>query len=664
MNYRPEIDGLRAASVIAVLLFHAFPELVPGGFVGVDVFFVISGFLITSIILEGLRKQSFTIAGFYGRRIRRIFPALFLVLATSLAAGWVLLLADEYALLSKHVAGGAAFITNFMFVQESGYFDVASASKPMLHLWSLSIEEQFYLIWPLLITLLYRRFSTASAGATILVLLVTSFIVNVAFADAYPVETFYYPSGRFWELLIGAGLAYLQFRKTTVFSDVFVRVDTRLMPGATAGIVSILGLALILASVLTLDAGRAYPGFWALMPTLGGALVIVSGSHSVLNRVLLANRAMVFVGLISFPLYLWHWPILSFGHILYGAPDAAWKLSALAISFVLATLTYLLVEKRIRYQRLLPAPAIFAAMVVVGFAGGFVFTSGGIVSREINSLNQFEQEPFTLELARQCGLDAEWTEKFVDCYEDKRPPLRFAMVGDSKAGVMFRGVMQSSTPAGRWKMVGGNTKDGGSLVTYDPTTPDLTNTKITKNMLDAVTNDDRIKVVAVVGAARAITDLHNDYSWRGLRDESLDWQSGEAQLGNFVEVLVAAGKKVILVVDNPALGTREGCLNRLVSVPLVGVLQMNKADHNPECSLSLDEYYHLRQRYMDLLDSVRARFPDDVAVLDTAAEVCDLSAKRCTRTVDGRPAFVFTDHMSYHLAQKIGVKLNALASEL
>ena len=151
INYRSDIDGLRAIAVLAVVFFHAFPEMMPGGFIGVDIFFVISGFLISGILFQGLKSQDFSFSEFYARRIRRIFPALIIVLLSSYIFGWFVLLADEYSLLGKHIAAGAAFASNFFFWQEVGYFDVSADTKPLLHLWSLGIEEQFYLIWPFIL---------------------------------------------------------------------------------------------------------------------------------------------------------------------------------------------------------------------------------------------------------------------------------------------------------------------------------------------------------------------------------------------------------------------------------------------------------------------------------------------------------------------------------
>ena len=204
-RYRPDIDGLRAVAVMLVVNFHGFPEAMPGGFIGVDIFFVISGFLITGIIARELGETQFSLVGFYVRRIRRIFPALIVVLCAVLVMGWLWMLPHAYAQLSSDVFASAAFAANIALMLQSGYFDVESAKKPLLHLWSLGIEEQFYLAWPLILMLAARW--RVGLLAVACVIAVASFTLNVALIGHDPVATFYLPFTRAWELLAGAVLA-------------------------------------------------------------------------------------------------------------------------------------------------------------------------------------------------------------------------------------------------------------------------------------------------------------------------------------------------------------------------------------------------------------------------------------------------------------------------
>ena len=209
IKYRPDIDGLRAIAILSVICFHAFPNILKGGFVGVDIFFVISGFLISSIIFNNLNKNTFSFLDFYSRRIKRIFPALIIVILSCLAYGWLVLLSNEYKQLGKHAAAGATFVSNIITRHESGYFDAAAELKPLLHLWSLGIEEQFYLFYPFLLYLISRiRFLNNNLFKLILLLLCASFIWNIITVGRHPVPTFYLIVTRFWELMFGSVLAY------------------------------------------------------------------------------------------------------------------------------------------------------------------------------------------------------------------------------------------------------------------------------------------------------------------------------------------------------------------------------------------------------------------------------------------------------------------------
>jgi peptidoglycan/LPS O-acetylase OafA/YrhL len=333
-KYRPDIDGLRAIAVLSVIGFHAFPTWVRGGFIGVDIFFVISGFLISTIILGNLQRDSFSYKVFYARRIKRIFPALILILAATGLFGWYVLLTDEYTQVGAHIAGGAGFVSNFVLWTEQGYFDNAADSKPLLHLWSLGIEEQFYLAWPLVLTLAWKRRHTALLA--ILFTAAASFTICVVTTRTDGVAAFYSPLSRVWELMIGSVLAYLALRRP---HDWFRGSNWQ----------SVTGVLLILGGLLTITNDKAFPGWWALLPTVGAFLVISAGPAAWLNRNVLANRVLVWIGLISYPLYLWHWPLLSYGWIINGGlPARTIRFLLIFASVVLAWLTYGLWEKRFR----------------------------------------------------------------------------------------------------------------------------------------------------------------------------------------------------------------------------------------------------------------------------------------------------------------------------
>jgi peptidoglycan/LPS O-acetylase OafA/YrhL len=392
--YRPDIDGLRAVAVVSVVAFHAFPHTLRSGFVGVDIFFVISGFLITSIILSGMEGGAFSFRTFYARRIKRIFPALALVLATSILAGALLLLPDDFRLLGKHVAAGAGFVSNFALWHEANYFDVAADTKILLHLWSLGIEEQFYLLWPALIWIAWRlRLNLLTVFVAVFA---ASFFYSIKATPSNPAAAFYSPAARFWELSAGSILAYLAFSApraaawiengiATVITSVLFERGAMDEKKIYRDFVSVAAIALIAASVLMITRRQEFPGWWALMPVIGSYLVILAGPGALLNRVLLSNPVMVWIGLISYPLYLWHWPLLTFARIHYGAsPPPQAVLAFLVVASVgLAWATYQFVEKPIRFgaRRVWAAPGLAMAMIVIGGSGFVVFEMQGLPGR-------------------------------------------------------------------------------------------------------------------------------------------------------------------------------------------------------------------------------------------------------------------------------------------
>ena len=363
-DYRRDIDGLRAFAILSVLIYHAEPAWVPGGFIGVDVFFVISGYLISKIILGRLHAGTFSFADFYARRIRRIVPALLLVLLATFVAGWYCLFPDEYSMLGKHIAGGAGFLSNLILWKEAGYFDPAAEFKPLLHLWSLGIEEQFYLIWPLLLAVSWkiRRGPVAAMAA----IAVVSFALNLAWIADHGVRVFYLPITRFWELATGGLLAYWHLAANSGPRAGYRRY------AVSGALQSAAGLLMLLAAAFAFSRQDLYPGWRAAVPVLGTALLINAGADGLLNRCALSNKVMVFIGAISYPLYLWHWPLLSFSHIIAGgdvSPAMTW--AAVAASFLLAWATYRFVERPIRRAASSPrVPLLLAGTLAsIGIVG-------------------------------------------------------------------------------------------------------------------------------------------------------------------------------------------------------------------------------------------------------------------------------------------------------
>lgn len=367
-KYRPDIDGLRAFAVVSVVLYHAFPDAVPGGYVGVDIFFVISGFLISSILFTEIREHRFSFSTFYGRRIRRIFPALAVCLAAVLAYGFIALTPSELAQLGKHVFFGAGFLSNIALWCETGYFDTAATLKPLLHLWSLGIEEQFYILWPVFLWVTFR--TKAKMGRLLAVLFVASFGINIALSITNISDDFYLPVSRFWELLAGAALAWL--------GQIVLAPNIR-------SLISLAGLAALLASVALFTPGSRFPGWLALLPVAGAVAVIFAGPGATVNRTVFSNRTLVAIGLISYPLYIWHWPLISYAYVIrLGKPPTLLMASALvAASFVLAWATYRFVEYPVRFgaRSHRRTQIVATCLAVLGACGLAVWANNGFPER-------------------------------------------------------------------------------------------------------------------------------------------------------------------------------------------------------------------------------------------------------------------------------------------
>ena len=360
-SYRPDIDGLRAIAVISVVIYHAFPSLIPGGYIGVDVFFVISGFLITNVIYKNLKAGSFSLLDFWCRRIRRIFPAFLTVLISIYLAGWFYLLPYEFEQIKSYIRWSLIFAINFKLKNEIGYFDIAGDSKPLLHLWSLAIEEQFYLLWPGIAWCCFRK----KLNLLTITLLLSLF--SFWFRHIFPTSdhhAFYLPWVRFWEILVGANIYIFKqnFHQVTFMKRYLVKTECAVHPvlfkegtsdeaySFSKTIASITGLFFISYSCFLFNNETPFPGKFTLLPVLGTVLIILAGRDSWINRKLLNIRPLVFIGIISYPLYLWHWPLLSFLRIIERSPSTLSVTMTVALSFILAIFTYFFIEKNLRFE--------------------------------------------------------------------------------------------------------------------------------------------------------------------------------------------------------------------------------------------------------------------------------------------------------------------------
>jgi peptidoglycan/LPS O-acetylase OafA/YrhL len=428
-SYRPDIDGLRAVSILLVVGYHAQPWLVSGGFIGVDIFFVISGFLITRIILTQANAGIFSSLKFYARRVRRIFPALIVVLAVTYLIGWFVLLPDSFALLGRSTAAGVAFVSNLFQLGLSGYFAPDAAENPLLHLWSLGIEEQFYIFWPLLLVLMlgskHRRFWMGAVA-------VASFGISLMVFFGYREWSFYSPIPRAWELLAGGILASRQVD----------RPEQRLFP-LHDNFVAAIGIAAIAGGAFALNKESPFPGAYALLPVLG-AVLIISAPNSAANRIVLSSRPFVWIGLISYPLYLWHWPLLSYLAIVRnGVPNVVETWVAVIVAFVLAWLTFHFVEIPLR-RRPNAVPRLSFALLAVGIVGIATAANSGFGFRfpeQIRDIAMLAPQN-NAGFRDKCFLEAPGARLDGNCIEPGNKPLLF-LWGDSTAAALYPGLKKA-----------------------------------------------------------------------------------------------------------------------------------------------------------------------------------------------------------------------------
>lgn len=384
--WRKDITGLRALAVLPVLIFHAFPQWMPGGFYGVDIFFVISGYLISGIIFRGLVNDSFSFADFYVKRVKRIFPNLIALLIFVLVVGWFVTTATEYHDIGINVYRSALFYQNIELMTGPGYFDPLSKNNPLLHMWSLAVEEQFYVVFPLIAFLIWKigRHSVLAMGYFVFLLTAASFVCCLLIEDQN--VRFYFPLSRFWEL--GAGIC-------VAYAETFFKFGMQSHSRTAANILSVFGFAAVLVALAApTDWYSPAPGWFSLLPVMGGTILIACGAQAVINRTVLSWGWMVFVGLISYSLYLWHWPMLAYLRMTIAQPDTWMVAAALMVSALAACIVYRYIENPIRRLQVRINKSVVTVLViglVLMFAAGkMVRIERGIPERPIAQLLSFD----------------------------------------------------------------------------------------------------------------------------------------------------------------------------------------------------------------------------------------------------------------------------------
>ncbi len=632
-KYRPDIDGLRAVAVLAVLCFHAFPKVLGGGFVGVDIFFIISGFLISTILLGSLKRGTFSFKEFYTRRILRIFPALIVVLGACFGIGWLVLLPEEFRQLGKHMVGGAGSVANLFFWQEAGYFDNSAATKPLLHLWSLGVEEQFYIVWPCLLLLAWQRHLNALKMAFCII--AGSFAVNVYTVHADVVQSFYSPIARFWELLLGSLLAYIQVHRIDVEQRIRLGIDSFLSkftarrlpvinPVTRQNSLAIIGIFLIATAVIFVGKNQPFPGWWALLPALGAYLIISAGPLAVLNRRVLSSRPLVWVGLISYPLYLWHWPLLSFATILETkTPSLGIRVTAVALAFVLAWLTYLLIERPIRFGKRgkTQISVLVLPMILLAVLGSVAYMKGDVRSSTLpaNVIDQIAKLDFALHFAKwsPCPNEADtWNCKILNPHK----PATIALIGDSHSVHLASGLAELET------IVTNNiiSRNGNGCLPvfqlevagkrYYSCEDDIIN----KGLEEAI-DSESIKVIMLSGyAVWKIRPIDDELQLEDVPDEDVKENAAimEKALDITLSRLVASGKQIVFFVDTPVLDFEPAECIDIRPLYLIG-----HTSKDP-CALSRPLFEQRNIEYHRIIKAAQKAFPS-VNFINLYDYLCD-----------------------------------------
>ena len=461
-NYRKDIDALRGIAVSLVVIYHAFPKSLTGGFIGVDVFFVISGYLITSIIAKQIHNHNFSFVDFYMRRIRRIFPSLIVVILSALIIGWLILFPNELKQLGDHVFNSTFFLQNYNLINEMGYFDVSSHYKPLLHLWTLSIEEQYYLFWPVILVVVFKL--SVNPKNIIIIIIGVSFFFNIYLVEDYKHEVFFHSLTRFWELGAGSLLAIVSLENNNKYSLIARRS------------MFVIGITGILLSSILIKSDVLYPSWIALFPILGSMLVIYA------NIQLKRFGGLVQIGLISYPLYLWHWVFISYAYIYLGkTPELPLMLIIILISVILSFLTYKYVEK-IRYSK---SNASVLGLLLIAMTTGVI----GLIVEGKNGLENRRHlsylEKYSIEFKRTPAIDGDCDSYVTSVLNEKRyfDYCRFsntqknkkmvAIIGDSHAHVLFPGISKEANKQGY-----------GTVLLANSSCPPLIGFKWGKNMKD------------------------------------------------------------------------------------------------------------------------------------------------------------------------------------
>ncbi|KQR80211.1 acyltransferase family protein [Sphingomonas sp. Leaf343] len=641
-GYRADIDGLRALAVAAVVIFHAAGWLLPGGYVGVDIFFVISGFLIGGIIDREIGNGSFGFARFYARRARRILPALFVVIVSACVAGLLLLSARELREMSVEAAAALLGISNFKFWLRNDYFAGAAPLVPLLMTWSLGVEEQFYMLFPGLL-LLVRRRSARIKMLTVATVTLLSLILSIVLTRTAPWAAFYLLPTRAWEMGAGALLAIWLVEKG----------EDRLPGPRLQDLTGLAGLAAIVIALFAFDEKTPFPGFAALLP-VGGTVALIAARHGVVNRVLFASRPLVAIGLLSYSWYLWHWPMMAFARNASDtAPGDRVMLTIAALSLGVAWLSWRFVERRFRYaavsstvtlRRFGAGLSLFAALSLA------LFVAKGVPGRLSPTAQQADR------MAKLASGDCQQSFGIVSLREDehcmpkKGPAPIIAVMGDSHANALGFGLRGVAARNGYrlWEVQKSACFPLLGVTTAQERQP--FHSRQCTQFLDTATTrllrEPSLSVVVLAGAWPAVDDQRFNLVENHQVGRHVDAATAlRIGLPAMIERFQRAGKRVILVGDVPSFGHFHPLRHAFnVAIPARSLLY-DIVDPAPFSGdrIALDRLDHRFDASRAYIRALAVR--QKTGFVDIAAQFCD--AQSCQHARNGVPMFVDVSHLSF-----------------
>jgi peptidoglycan/LPS O-acetylase OafA/YrhL len=628
MNYRADIDGLRSLAVLPVLFFHAGFNLFSGGFVGVDIFFVISGYLITMILMKDIANGKYSLAGFYERRARRILPAYITMLVVVSAVAYLLFLPSEFQSLSESMFSSLAFFSNVYFWNNSGYFSIQAEYSPLLHTWSLSVEEQFYIFFPILLAFLYKIYNGKYLVKFVVFAFFTSLLLSILLMSYSKSGVFYLLPTRAWELLAGSLLA--------------LGVIPKIKNKVSAEIISMLGFTLIIYSVFTYTKQISFPGANALIPVLGAVMIIAAGnnSHDTNIKKLLSSKIFVYVGLISYPLYLWHWPIFTFIKNIYGhSPTLLIIWCGISLSFVLSWISYTFIEKPFRDKKIL------AKQKPILITSGVTIVTAMICSLVVIQQNGFPQRFANEVLIAEQSVNDSSTER-SKCHIPKRNTISYqdkCVFGDVSVepSYAFWGDSHSVELSDVLGKELADKKVSGIHISYSSCPPSQGFSWVSrplcsvhnKEVLHGLKSDKNIKTVFLIAR-------YNSY----IKDIDMT----DLMLTGFYETidkLQDSGKEVIVIYPIP----------RSTGVtPLDIARNIDRNISNDNYFLSLSEYYKQNQKIQKQLDEIVTA--TNASVIKPEEVLCS-DNKKCKFYINGTITHFDDDHLSLEGAKLFLPKL-------